>query len=98
MHARSKVAVSTRTENEQLRLMITDDGVGIPQTERDLLMRRHAKADESGTGLGLAIASDIAKAAGGTLMLDDAAPGLTASLVLPLARQCCSTPTGAFGN
>jgi signal transduction histidine kinase len=44
-----------------LHLTITDDGVGIPQSQREILMRRHARADETGTGLGLAIASDIAR-------------------------------------
>lgn len=86
-HARSKVALSARRVGERLYLEITDDGAGIRQAERDLLMRRHARADETGTGLGLAIASDIARAAGGTLTLGDAAPGLTAALLLPLSRQ-----------
>ncbi|HBS48999.1 MAG TPA: hypothetical protein DEA05_02390 [Rhodobacteraceae bacterium] len=86
-HARSKVALSARRMDERLHLEISDDGLGIPQATRDVLVRRHARADESGTGLGLAIASDIARAAGGTLTLGDATPGLTATLTLPLARR-----------
>lgn len=86
-HALSNVAISTRTVGDRLHLSITDDGLGIPKSEREMLMRRHARADETGTGLGLAIANDIAEAAGGTLTLEDAAPGLTALLNLPLSRQ-----------
>ncbi|MEH6751823.1 MAG: sensor histidine kinase, partial [Paracoccaceae bacterium] len=45
------------------------------------------RADETGpgTGLGLAIAAEIAEAAGGVLELEEAGPGLSATLVLPLA-------------
>jgi signal transduction histidine kinase len=96
-HARSKVALSARAAKDGLHLTITDDGAGIPQAQRDVLMRRHARADESGTGLGLAIASEIARAAGGTLTLDDAAPGLAATLVLPTQRQSSMRPFGSRG-
>jgi len=85
-HARSKVVMSARVQDDRLQLTVADDGAGIAQEDRDRLMRRHARVDESGTGLGLAIASDIAEAAGGRLTLGDAAPGLAASLVLRLAR------------
>jgi len=91
-HARSKVAISARTMGDRLQLEITDDGVGMAQVEREAMMRRHARADETGNGLGLAIASDIVEAAGGTLTLVDAAPGLTALLNLPLARQLRQVP------
>lgn len=97
-HAQSKVALAARMEQGLLRLTITDDGTGIPQAQRAALTRRHARADEWGTGLGLAIASDIAKAAGGTLTLDDAAPGLVASLVLPVARKPPQTESERMGR
>lgn len=86
-HARSKVSFTARTMGGFLHLTIADDGAGIPQSQREILIRRYARADETGTGLGLAIASDIAQAAGGMLTLEDAAPGLAASITFPLARQ-----------
>jgi len=91
-HARSKVVMSARVQGDRMQLTIADDGAGIAQTDCDRLMRRHARADETGTGLGLAIAADIAEAAGGTLVLGDAAPGLAASLYLPLARGTQARP------
>jgi len=91
-HARSRVVLSAWSAGDGLHLTITDDGPGIPQAARDALMRRHARADETGTGLGLAIASEIAEAVGGTLTLGDAAPGLTASLLLPLSRHSRQAP------
>jgi signal transduction histidine kinase len=62
-----------------------DDGPGIAPEQRRALIDRHARADESGTGLGLAIAAEIAQAAGGRLDLEDADPGLRATLTLPRA-------------
>jgi signal transduction histidine kinase len=91
-HARGKVVMSARVQGDRLQLTVADDGLGIAQEDCDRLMRRHARADEAGTGLGLAIASDIAEAAGGMLTLGDAAPGLAASLFLPLARRNQSSP------
>jgi signal transduction histidine kinase len=91
-HARSKVLMSAWGQDDRLQLTIADDGAGIAQKDRDWLMRRHARADETGTGLGLAIASDIAEAAGGRLTLGDATPGLAASLSLPLARRNQCSP------
>ena len=91
-HSRGKVRMSARVQDDRVQLMVADDGAGIAQTDRDRLMRRHERADETGTGLGLAIASDIAEAAGGTLTLGDAAPGLAASLSLPLARAPQARP------
>jgi len=45
------------------------------------------RLDQRGSaGLGLAIVQDIATAWGGSLELDDAAPGLEARLVLPAAK------------
>jgi signal transduction histidine kinase len=93
-HARGKVVMSARVQEDRLQLTIADDGAGIAQHDRDRLMRRHARADEMSTGLGLAIASEIAEAAGGMLTLGDAAPGLAASLSLPLAGRNQHSPMG----
>lgn len=82
-HARSRVTLSAQMEGGKTLLSITDDGPGIPTDRRAALIARHGRADESGTGLGLSIAAEIAEAAGGRLTLSDAAPGLTATLILP---------------
>jgi len=69
------------------RVSVVDDGPGIPESRRAALTDRFARADESRArhGLGLAIAAGIAEAAGGRLTLGDAAPGLVATLELPVA-------------
>lgn len=97
-HARSRVSVDALAEGAILHVAIRDDGPGIPAADRDRLLARGARLDEAGpgTGLGLAIASEIVEAAGGSLTLGDAAPGLAVHLTLPLApdRQTGSSGAG----
>jgi signal transduction histidine kinase len=71
----------------QVRLLVQDDGPGLPPHLRAAMLARGGRADEAGpgTGLGLAIAAGIAEAVGGALTLEDAAPGLRAVLLLPRA-------------
>lgn len=85
-HASTTVTLSAHKTGNRLHVTVADDGPGIPADQRDRLTARHARADESGTGLGLSIASQIAQAAGGDLLLEDAMPGLAATLVLPVGQ------------
>jgi signal transduction histidine kinase len=68
-------------------LSVTDHGPGIPETDRKHAVERFVRLDASrtqpGSGLGLSLASAVATLHGGELKLDDAHPGLTATLVIP---------------
>jgi len=86
-HARSTVTLTAEIDAARVKLRMADDGHGIPEEQREILMRRHARADEHGTGLGLTIASEIAQTAGGSLSLVDTNPGLMVTLMLPRAKQ-----------
>lgn len=70
------------------RIQVDDDGPGLAPAEREEVLRRGRRLDESkpGTGLGLSIVLELAKLYGGTLQLG-ASPlgGLRAELVLPAA-------------
>ncbi len=71
-----------------LRVMVDDDGPGLPEAARTEMLKRGARLDESrpGSGLGLSIVQDLATLYGGALTLG-ASPlgGLRAELVLPAA-------------
>lgn len=86
-HAAGRVEVGAVVMGAQARVTVRDDGPGLPADRRAAMMARGVRADETGpgTGLGLAIAAEIAEAAGGGLELEEAGPGLSATLVLPLA-------------
>ena len=86
--AGSPVAISlSRLPEQMLRLEIRDQGSGIPQSERDLVLRqfyRGSHDDVPGTGLGLSLVQAVVHLHGGRLELADNNPGLSAALILPL--------------
>jgi two-component system osmolarity sensor histidine kinase EnvZ len=86
-------AVEVRLEflDRSLRIMVEDDGPGIPEALREEAMRPFTRLEQSrdpnrggGVGLGLSIASDVALSHGGSLRLGDSARlgGLCAELVI----------------
>ena len=75
-----------RTTGPRFRLLIDDDGPGLPEAARAEMLKRGRRLDETkpGSGLGLSIVSDLAALYRGSLQLD-ASPlgGLRAILELP---------------
>jgi signal transduction histidine kinase len=61
-------------------LHVADNGVGLSEQDRAQALNRFWRSPRhqniTGTGLGLSICADLVAAAGGTLRLDDADPGL----------------------
>jgi len=72
---RSEVSVSADSATSGvtggLRLLIADDGPGIPENAADELLKRGARLDEStpGHGIGLAIVKDIVHSYGGEITI-----------------------------
>jgi len=85
--AQGVVEVHCQSEDDRLQLIFEDDGPGIPDEEREDVMRRGRKLDDSrpGHGQGLGIVRDIARLYGGLLILgrSESLGGLKATLVLP---------------
>jgi signal transduction histidine kinase len=85
-NARFSVTVQARRRDRHLLIDIDDDGPGIAPAQREAVLQRGVRLDEStpGSGLGLAIVVELAQLYGGTLALDaNPAGGLRASLRLP---------------
>jgi signal transduction histidine kinase len=83
--ASANVWLQARRDGEVLRIEISDDGPGLPETALETVLQRGVRLDEraQSTGLGLAIVSDIAVSYGGELRLSNRQPGLHAALSLP---------------
>lgn len=87
----SRVAVSHQIIDDNLYIIIDDNGPGIPADKREQAMQPFRKLDEArtpgigGVGLGLTIAKDIVLGHGGTLMLEESPiGGLRVSIILPV--------------
>mgnify|MGYP000583077690 CR=1 FL=1 len=71
------VSLKTETENDvtHITLAIEDNGVGLPDQERNRLTEPYVTTRDKGTGLGLAIVKKIVEEHHGELILEDAPSG-----------------------
>jgi two-component system osmolarity sensor histidine kinase EnvZ len=83
--------VTVTRDDRFARLIVDDDGPGIPAERREEAFRPFHRLDEGrnlqtgGSGLGLAIARDIARSHGGDILLDKSPMGgLRATIRLPV--------------
>ena len=93
-HTASRVDVSASVAGRFVRIVVTDDGAGIPEADRERVFDRFTRLDDArdrdsgGTGLGLAITRQLVTRAGGTVSLGDrnSGPGLAVTMTLPLGQ------------
>jgi signal transduction histidine kinase len=82
-----EILIEARRDGDSVLLSVTDHGPGIPQADRkhavERFVRLEASRTQPGSGLGLSLASAVATLHGGELRLDDAHPGLSATLAIP---------------
>lgn len=84
-HAAHIVLSARRVAEWSVRIVVDDDGPGIPASQRDTLFKPFESASVGGTGLGLAIARDIVGAHGGNITLAQSPlGGLRAIIELPM--------------
>lgn len=98
-HSRSRVVVRAEAGADTARIVVDDDGPGIPAAERARVFDRFHRIDPAGgrgTGLGLAIVKAVVEAQDGSVQAS-AAPdlgGARLTVALPL-RDVTSARTGA---
>lgn len=83
-----EVVLVTIDAAAMLQITVQDDGPGIAQEQRDAVLARGVRIDESvpGSGLGLAIVGDLVRLYAGSLTLDSpTGGGLRARIRLPAA-------------
>ena len=87
-----------RRSDGEIEFSVTDNGPGIPEEDRERVLQRFVRLDNSrtepGSGLGLSLVTAVAEAHGGRIELDDGpgafdgrGPGLRVALVLPPAEK-----------
>jgi signal transduction histidine kinase len=88
--AGSRISLSAGQGERGVRVLIADEGPGIPEEDRAKVFRRFYRREQSrttpGSGLGLALVAAIAELHGADVLLEDNAPGLRAVVEFPLSR------------
>ena len=86
-----RIALSAGREGDRVWMEVDDNGIGIPESDRERIFERFYRADKArsrqsgGTGLGLSIAQEIMHRHQGSLYLvDKDGPGLTIRMELPI--------------
>jgi signal transduction histidine kinase len=93
-HARSTVRLSVHQRDGRIRVLVDDDGPGIPEADRERVFERFTRLDDhrartassGGAGLGLSLVRRIAERHGGTATVDTAPLG-GARVVVDLPRH-----------
>lgn len=88
------VTLAMERDKDRVRIVVADNGPGIPEDKREQATERFVRLEESrtqpGSGLGLSLAKAVMKLHGGALRLESAAdnaPGLRAVLEFPLPQD-----------
>jgi two-component system nitrogen regulation sensor histidine kinase NtrY len=83
MHRKGTIEVETHHEpaNSLVRIVIADDGPGIPAAEREKLFLPYYSTKRRGSGLGLAIVRRIVAEHGGSVSVVDNVPRGTRFIV-----------------
>ncbi len=86
-HTDGRVHLGAEAENGQVRLIVRDEGPGVPPELLPKLTQPFFRGGaRPGLGLGLALAAQAIKAMGGDLRFESRNPGLVASFTLPRAE------------
>lgn len=92
-----RIEVSLRADGDGAAISVADNGPGIPAADRERALKRFVRLDASrstpGTGLGLSLVAAVARLHGGSLGLEDNAPGLRVVMRLPVRL-----PSGTEGR
>ena len=90
-HPNGTVLLRASLAERQVVLEISDQGIGMAQADRlrasERFFRAEAARNTPGSGLGLSLVQAVAHLHGGTLLLQDAEPGLRAILTLGLEQR-----------
>jgi signal transduction histidine kinase len=82
-----RVTLRTLHQQQRLGIEVSDTGPGIPEEEREAVLRRFHRVDKCrnapGSGLGLSLVAAVAKLHGFDLVIEDAKPGCRVTLWHP---------------
>lgn len=95
---RPHVRVTGRAEGNWLEVLVQDNGIGIPEDQRELVFESFHRVHRDGyqgTGLGLAICRRIVDRHGGTIRADAGPDGSGTTIVLRLPLSAAAYASGS---
>ena len=85
------IALKVVSAKDTVRIIVADNGPGIPVEDRERVLKRFVRLDGSrslpGSGLGLSLVAGVARLHEGEFKLEDGKVGFQASLTLPALLQ-----------
>jgi signal transduction histidine kinase len=93
-HANSRLSFEVQRDRREVRMVVEDDGSGIPEEDRERVFERFTRLEDGrardvgGAGLGLAVVRETVKAHGGSVSVETGSSGGARLVVrLPAALQ-----------
>ena len=91
-HNDKKILIQTEQTSSSLRLMVIDNGTGIPDTMGNTIFDLMETSKSEGMGVGLWLSRHIVKRHGGALYFENQSHGGVAFIMeLPVLRDCANT-------
>jgi two-component system nitrogen regulation sensor histidine kinase NtrY len=88
-----RIEIALTGGNNEYRIIVTDNGCGLPKERRNRLLEPYMTTRKKGTGLGLAIVQKITEQHGGRIVLEDAPKtkkhksGARVGLIIPYKKK-----------
>ena len=87
----STVEITLQARGDMAAISVADRGPGVAPEDRDRALQRFVRLEKSrsrpGAGLGLSLVAAVARLHGGSVRLEDNAPGLRAVILLPAGQH-----------
>lgn len=91
-----EIRIEVRRQKEAVELSVSDRGAGIPEADRERVLGRFVRLEGArsmpGSGLGLSLAAAVARLHNGSIRIEDNAPGLRVTIVIPVEGEAASKP------
>lgn len=90
------ISIAAKKNASRVEISVADHGPGIPKADRERVLERFVRLEESrtppGSGLGLSLVAAVAHLHGGDVRLESNKPGLRVVLSLPIKNGSAANP------
>ena len=96
------VDIGIEIRGNSVAIIVADHGPGVAPEDRERALQRFVRLEKSrsrpGAGLGLSLVAAVARLHGGSVRLEDNAPGLRAVIEIPMVRQALASDAASVAR